>query len=129
MISEFVGYSEMSAIELYGKWFNTYAYILLEYCPNGTVLDLLMKANKLGRKISLKLQKYLFRSTILSLYELMSLSGLNHCDIKPDNIMLDDDLQCRLFDYGHASKVGQTLYHVTGTYQYAAPEIHYSIPY
>ena len=77
----------------------------------------------------MKLQKYLFRSTILSLYELMSLSGLNHCDIKPDNIMLSDDLQCRLFDYGHACKVGKTLYHITGTYQYAAPEIHYSIPY
>ena len=90
-MKEFATYEQRQAIDLCGVLFTCYAYITLEYCPNGTVLDLLMKANQLGRKISLRLQKYLFRSTILALLELNTLSGLSHCDIKPDNIVLDEN--------------------------------------
>jgi hypothetical protein len=39
-------------VVLGGQEFRTYAYLTLRYCENGTVLDLLMKANSQGRKIS-----------------------------------------------------------------------------
>lgn len=61
-----------------------------------------MKANELNRKISLNLVKYLFRSTLLALYELQSMSGLNHCDLKPDNVVIDENFIVKLIDYGHA---------------------------
>ena len=56
LMLEFVGYEgEKLGIELCGEFFTTYAYIVLPYCDNGTVLDLLMKANALKRRISSKL--------------------------------------------------------------------------
>lgn len=107
LMIKFVEFKEKkNPMKLCGQVFDSYAYIILPYCEYGTVLDLLMKANKLGRRISPKLQKYLFRSLLLSLYELMSASGLNHLDIKPDNVVLDENFTCKLIDYGHASPRG-----------------------
>ena len=102
-MGKFVGFDEKKvALTICGEMMHLYAYIILPFCQHGTVLDLLMKAEGLKRKLSLNLVKYLFRSTLLALYELHSLSGLSHCDLKPDNVVFDDNFFVKLIDYGQA---------------------------
>lgn len=91
---------------------------------NGTILDLLMKANEQGIKISEKLRKHLFRGVLNSLAELLTLSGLCHRDIKPDNFVLDQNLNVKLIDFGWSCSYRHGLSHITGTDQYCAPEVH-----
>lgn len=59
----------------------------------------------------------------------MHRNGIAHRDIKPDNIMLDNDFKVKIIDFGFAGSIsgvdGQkqmTTY--CGTPYYMAPEIH-----
>lgn len=107
LIREFVGFdTKKEAVLLCGELIEEYAYIILPYCEHGSIIDLLVKANNLNRKISRSLVKYLFCNTLLALEELLRLSGLSHCDIKPDNLVIDRNFLIKLIDYGHARKSG-----------------------
>ena len=48
-MSHFEPFEDRAPLILDNVQFNSYSYILLPYVPRGTVLDLLMKANKLER--------------------------------------------------------------------------------
>lgn len=47
--------------------------------------------------------------------------GIAHLDIKPENVLIDDNDQCFLCDFGHASLIGE-LVSGRGTVNYCAPE-------
>jgi len=46
-----------------------------------------------------------------------------HGDIKPDNIMITEDMRLVLIDYGHASNVSAIVKRNIGSQGYQAPEI------
>lgn len=115
--------SDKQPLYLGGYTHYHYAYILMPYLPKGTVLQMLMNANSRGRTLSLACIKYIFRSLLLSLIELRDVAGLSNCDIKVDNMMLDENLKPILIDFGHASEYNTMISRITGTGIYWAPEI------
>ncbi len=63
----------------------------------------------------------IFRQTCLGL-EHMHKVGYVHADLKPQNILVDGDLNVKLIDFGFAAKIGQQLKNFKGTFGYLAPE-------
>lgn len=50
-------------------------------------------------------------------------NGLAHLDIKPDNIIINDDYTLGFIDFGHTNVVDAELDFITGTDSYMPPEI------
>jgi serine/threonine-protein kinase len=48
--------------------------------------------------------------------------GYVHCDLKPNNILLDDHLNVKVIDLGQAAKTGTAKKRIQGTPDYIAPE-------
>ena len=96
-------------------------YLVLEYCPNGDLSDLL---EKLG-KFSEKLAKFYMAETVLAIEYLHSLD-IVYRDLKPANILLDTQFHIKLADFGLAKEnvalvdPNMTL---AGSPAYLAPEI------
>lgn len=86
-----------------GDNYPVYAYILLPYYRNGTLLDLLMKANINNNRLSTGLKNYLWLQCLLCVYDLLGRSGLSHLDLKPDNFIFDDNWRLMLIDFGHTT--------------------------
>jgi serine/threonine-protein kinase len=48
--------------------------------------------------------------------------GLVHADMKPQNILVGDELRVKLIDFGFAAPIGSKLRGLKGTWGYLAPE-------
>jgi len=54
--------------------------------------------------------------------EAMHQSGYVHCDIKPNNIMVTDEGQVKVIDFGQSCAIGTVKERIQGTPDYIAPE-------
>jgi len=63
----------------------------------------------------------IFRQVCVALEHLHQ-AGYVHADLKPQNILVDGDLNVKLIDFGFAAKIGQKLSSYKGTFGYLAPE-------
>jgi len=54
--------------------------------------------------------------------EIMHKAGFVHADIKPNNILVLDDKQIKLIDFGQSCKIGTIKERIQGTPDYIAPE-------
>ena len=54
--------------------------------------------------------------------EAMHKSGFVHCDIKPNNILIDNSGSIKIIDLGQSCKIGTTKQRIQGTPDYIAPE-------
>jgi hypothetical protein len=60
-MTKFVGQLEVEApLVLNGNAYPVYSYIVLPFCRNGTLLDLIMKANNQGVRLSKEFKNYLW---------------------------------------------------------------------
>lgn len=68
--------------------------------------------------------KKIFQQTLLAVQHLHHL-GICHRDIKDENVILDEDLNVQLIDFGSSAfvKPGQRFDTFCGTMDYAAPEV------
>ena len=101
-------------------------YLVYEYGTNGTLTDYLTNINPnsfLEEKYAKILFKYILKG-IQSMHNNIKFP-LCHRDIKPDNILLDENFYPKICDFGFANWCyeGRILSDPAGTYGYCGPEI------
>ena len=91
-------------------------YIILEYCNQGTLADILKTSKTLPEKDAL-----IIIYQIVMALNVMATNEMAHRDIKPENIFIHNGVY-KIGDFGFASQ--KKLFSTTlGTYPYMAPEI------
>ena len=97
-------------------WNSDPPYSVMEYIENGSLADLLMEQGPLQPAIAVEL----FRELAVGLLHAHG-KGVLHCDLKPANILLDQDHKPRLADFGQ-SRLSHEQSPALGTLFYMAPE-------
>ena len=97
-------------------WDASPPYYVMEYVENGSLDDYLRKAGPLPVNEAVEL----FREIAVGLQHAHS-KGVLHCDIKPANILLDEDHKPRLADFGQ-SRLSSEQSPALGTLFFMAPE-------
>ena len=97
---------------------------LFEYLPNGELFEY-VNATKEG--FSEKICKIIFKS-LLDAVEACHISGVVHGDIKLENILLSENFEIKLIDFGFSKALnnGELIYQCSGTKCYSAPETNQS---
>lgn len=97
-------------------------YAALELAENGNLLDYVV-----NRSMDDKIVRYYFKQLIQAM-EYMHDSGFCHRDLKLENILLDNEYNIKVSDFGFAGSLAgdkhdNKLYDWKGTLRYMAPEI------
>ena len=100
--------------------------IVMEYVPNGDLLELIQTFGNLPEVIA--------RSYFLQLIDALGYlhgKGYCHLDIKPDNILVDEHFNLKLADLGVTAQIPKEclVKGYVGTASYHTPEIHAKLPY
>lgn len=74
-------------------------YVVSEYCPNGNLLDLLIRSSS-SHKLSESLAKQLMIQLCSALSYLHNQVKVCHKDLKLENILFDDNVTLKLCDFG-----------------------------
>jgi len=95
-------------------------YLITEYCSNGSLFDYISKCESLYEHEAIE-----FFRQLISGVECLHKMGICHRDLNTQNILLDDDYNIKIADFGISAifEQGQTLKTRCGTPQYMAPEI------
>lgn len=107
-------------VPLYDYWRDHQgAYLVMRWLSGGSLRDLLNESGAIPIKDAIRL----FEQIAAALHTAHK-QGVVHRDLKPDNILLDKELNAYLTDFGIAKLVGETLtsHSFAGTVAYVAPE-------
>ena len=107
---------------------SNYYYVFIEYCSNGDLFNYIYNRNKLTDQES----SYFLKQILIGLKYIHSLN-VAHCDIKPENILLDASFHAKICDFGtskifHHNKNGFTRA-TYGSPSYRSPESLSGHPY
>ena len=88
---------------------NKNLYFVFECAKNGTLDDLIrqMLTSKF-KGLGIEAIKVIF-AQLVNFMELMQQEGIMHRDLKPQNIMLDDNYNIKIIDFGDARKVDEVI--------------------
>ncbi|MBL8814993.1 MAG: protein kinase [Planctomyces sp.] len=90
-------------------------YFVMEYVENGSLSDYLSKG-----PLSVEEAVRIIREICSALIDAHG-AGVLHCDLKPDNVLLDGQLHARICDFGQ-SRMSHEQSPALGTLFYMAPE-------
>ncbi|MEU5881714.1 Stk1 family PASTA domain-containing Ser/Thr kinase [Spirillospora sp. NPDC047279] len=98
-----------------------HVFLVMEYVPGRTLRDLLSERGRLGPRAALEIMQ-----PVLAALGAAHRGGLVHRDVKPENVLITDDGQVKVADFGlaraeSASKMTKTGL-IIGTVGYLAPE-------
>lgn len=92
-------------------------YLTLELANGGELFDFIAQTGAFSEPVA----RYYFHQ-IIDAFEYLHSRGISHRDMKPDNIMLDDEFNLKIADFGFSSKAASNQ-SFKGTRSYMAPEI------
>ena len=95
-------------------------YIILEYVSKGELYEYI-KANEKGFE---KKTAQLIFYKIIKAIEAIHKKGICHRDLKIDNILMDEDFNPKISDFGLAAELKGKLKDKVGTKNYKAPEMY-----
>ena len=115
-----------NCVRLFGNFEDeTYCYFIMEYVPKGNLYNLIMANKNTG--IDKVLVAKMMRNLINAIHYLHSMNPpIIHRDIKPENILLTDDKNIKLTDFGWANYINfqdEQRNTFCGTPLYLAPEM------
>lgn len=107
-------------IKLYGTFQDKHnVYFALEYAPGGELFS------RLGKKkyFSPDTAKFYISEVFVALEHVQSL-GFVYRDLKPENVILDEEGHCKLVDFGFTTRINPSgkLHTLCGTPAYLSPE-------
>ena len=79
-------------------------YFVFENGPRGTLDDMIKKTGGLNEEVI----KIMF-GQLINCYEFIMSKGIMHRDLKPQNIMLDDNYNMKIIDFGDARIIDEPL--------------------
>lgn len=97
-------------------WHAEPPYYVMEYLPNGSLEDHLRR----GGAMQVDEAIHVFRDVVVGLLHAHG-KGILHCDLKPANILLDQDSKARIADFGQSRLVNDQR-PALGTLFFMAPE-------
>lgn len=100
---------------------DTNVYILLEICPNGSLMDLLKQRKQLTEP-----EVRYFTTQIVGAIKYMHNRSIIHRDLKLGNIFFDKHFNLKIGDFGLAAVLAndrERKYTICGTPNYIAPEV------
>ena len=102
-----------------GREIKNLVYIILEYIPGGLLFDLCQTCGGMGEDGG-----RFFLNQMLDVLDYMQSKNVVHRDLKLENILVDDNLNLKVADFGFATyKKINKLKSYRGTMTYMAPEI------
>ncbi|KAI9922874.1 hypothetical protein PsorP6_001789 [Peronosclerospora sorghi] len=106
--------------------FDGYLYLMSDFCARGELYELVSQAE--GGKLSLPvIQKYMRQ--IASGVQFLHLNGFAHRDLSLENVLVTDDDQCQVCDFGLAASTAKPSRETVGKLFYMAPEVLAGVQY
>lgn len=103
---------------------NSTPFLAVELGANGDLCELVLETGKLPDQCV----RYYFWQ-LLNALNFVHSKGYAHRDLKPDNLVLDSELNLKLIDFAFAANLDEKEHPCIGTESYMAPEVYKSTTY